>query len=53
MIWNEGLGKIPETHLRTCAEEFVEGKLTTNNWTDNAGVDRYSAEIHLTPTTAR
>ena len=49
VIWNEGLGDIAEKYLVKGAKVYVEGKLTTNKWTDNAGVERYSTEIHLTP----
>ena len=49
VVWNEGLGTIAEKYLVKGAKVYVEGKLVTNKWTDNAGVDRYSTEIHLTP----
>ena len=49
VIWNEGLGDIAEKYLVKGAKVYVEGKLTTNKWTDNAGVERYSTEIHLMP----
>ena len=49
VIWNEGLGQIAEKYLVKGAKVYVEGKLVTNKWTDTAGVDRYSTEIHLTP----
>ena len=49
VIWNEGLGKLAEKYLVKGSKVFIEGKLVTNKWTDQAGVDRYSTEIHLTP----
>ncbi len=49
VIWNEGLGKIAEKFLAKGVKVFVEGKLVTNKYTDNQGVERYSTEIHLTP----
>lgn len=49
VIWNEGLGKIAEQYATKGSKVYVEGKLMTNKYTDNAGVDRYSTEIHLTP----
>ena len=49
VIWNEGLGKIAEQYATKGSKVYVEGKLVTNKYTDNAGVDRYSTEIHLTP----
>jgi len=49
VIWNDGLGRIAEKYLAKGAKVYVEGKLVTNKWTDTAGVERYSTEIHLTP----
>ncbi len=49
VIWNEGLGKTVEQYLIKGAKIYVEGKLVTNKYTGNDGVDRYSTEIHLTP----
>ena len=49
VIWNEGLAKIAEKFLARGSKVYVEGKLVTNKYTDQAGVDRYSTEIHLTP----
>ncbi|MGA9867268.1 MAG: single-stranded DNA-binding protein [Acetobacteraceae bacterium] len=49
VIWNEGLGKIAERFLAKGSKVYVEGKIVTNKYTDNAGVERYSTEIHLTP----
>lgn len=48
VIWNEKLGAIVEDYAVKGAKVYVEGKLVTNKWTDNAGIDRYSTEIHLT-----
>ena len=49
VVWNEGLGQIAEKYLVKGAKIYLEGKLVTTKWTDNAGVERYSTEIHLTP----
>ena len=49
VIWNEGLGTIAGKYLAKGSKVFIEGKLTTRKWTDSAGVERYSTEIHLTP----
>ena len=35
--------------MRKGSKVFVEGQLKTRKWTDNAGVERYVTEIHLTP----
>lgn len=49
VIWNEGLGTIAEQYLAKGSKVYVEGKLVTNKYTGNDGVERYSTEIHLTP----
>ena len=49
VIWNEGLGKIAEQYLTKGVKVYVEGKLVTNRYTGNDGVERFSTEIHLTP----
>jgi single-strand DNA-binding protein len=49
VIWNEGLGTLAEKYLAKGSKIFLEGKLVTNKFTDNDGVERYSTEVHLTP----
>lgn len=49
VIWNEGLGTLAEKYLAKGSKVFLEGKLVTNKFTDNDGVERYSTEVHLTP----
>ena len=49
VVWNEGLGKIAEQYLAKGSKVYVEGKLVTNKYAGNDGVERYSTEIHLTP----
>lgn len=49
VIWPEGLGLIAEKYLAKGSKVFVQGELTTNKWTDQQGIERYSAEIHLSP----
>ena len=49
VIFNEGLGKIAEQYLAKGAKVYVEGQIRTRKWQDQAGADRYSTEIHLTP----
>jgi single-strand DNA-binding protein len=49
VIFNEGLGKTVEKYLTKGAKVYVEGALRTRKWTDQAGVDRYSTEIQLSP----
>ncbi len=47
VIFNEALAKIAEKHLEQGMKVRVEGKLRTRKWQDQAGVDRYSTEVHL------
>jgi single-strand DNA-binding protein len=49
VIFSEGLAQIAEQYLRKGAKVFLEGKLVTRKWTDAAGQERYTTEIHLTP----
>ncbi|MEO8716534.1 MAG: single-stranded DNA-binding protein [Acetobacteraceae bacterium] len=49
VIFNEGLGKIAEKYLEKGAKVLVRGALRTRKWQDQAGADRYSTEIHLSP----
>lgn len=40
------LAEIVGKYTRKGSKIFVEGSLKTRKWTDNAGVERYSTEIH-------
>ena len=42
-----GLADIAERYLRKGSKILVEGQLQTRDWTDNAGVKRYTTEIVL------
>lgn len=46
-IFNERLGEIAEKYLRKGSKVYVEGKLETRKWQDQAGQDRYSTEVTL------
>ncbi|HIE3985915.1 TPA: single-stranded DNA-binding protein [Serratia marcescens] len=50
--WNRVVlfGKLAEVageYLRKGAQVYIEGKLTTRKWEDQAGVERYTTEIHV------
>jgi single-strand DNA-binding protein len=49
VIFAEGLGEAAARYLRKGAKIYVEGSLRTRKWQDQAGQDRYSTEIVLTP----
>lgn len=49
VVFNERLCELAGKYLRKGSKVYVEGQLKTRKWTDNAGVDRYVTEIHLTP----
>ncbi|WP_342658664.1 single-stranded DNA-binding protein [Sphingomonas sp. NY01] len=49
VIMNEGLCSIAEKYLRKGSKVYVEGKLQTRKWQDQAGTDRYSTEVVLGP----
>jgi len=46
---NDNLCKLVERCLAKGSKVYVEGQIRTRKWTDNAGVERYGTEIHLTP----
>ena len=48
-VWPDGLQDLVTQYLRKGAKVMVEGKLRTRKWQDEAGADRYSTEIHVTP----
>jgi single-strand DNA-binding protein len=45
VIMNERLAEIAEKYLRKGSKVYVEGKLQTRKWTDNAGQDKYTTEV--------
>jgi len=47
VIMNEAIGGVAERYVKKGSKIYVEGKLQTRKWTDQAGVDRYSTEIVL------
>ena len=47
VIWNEGLCKVAEQYLKKGSKVYIEGKLQTRKWQDQAGADRYTTEVIL------
>lgn len=41
------LAEVAGEYLRKGAQVYIEGKLTTRKWEDQAGVERYTTEIHV------
>ncbi len=46
-IFSEGLVRVAEQYLKKGSKVYLEGKLQTRKWQDQAGADRYSTEVHL------
>ena len=46
-VFNENLVRILEDYAKKGSTVYVEGQLKTRKWTDNAGVEKYSTEIHV------
>lgn len=44
-IFNENLIDVIERYVSKGSKLYIEGKLETRKWTDNAGVDHYSTEV--------
>ncbi len=47
VIFNEGLAGIAERFLKKGSTVYIEGQLQTREWTDNAGVKKYTTEVVL------
>lgn len=41
------LAEVAGEYLRKGAQVYIEGKLTTRKWTDQAGAEKYTTEIHV------
>lgn len=41
------LAEVSGEYLRKGSQVYIEGKLTTRKWEDQAGVERYTTEIHV------
>lgn len=46
-VFSEGLVRVCESYLRKGSKVYIEGKLQTRKWQDQAGADRYSTEVVL------
>ena len=46
-IMQDGLASIAQQYLKKGSKVYVEGKLQTRKWQDQAGADRYSTEVVL------
>lgn len=40
------LGEIAQQYLKKGSKVYIEGKLRTRSWTDQNGIERYTAEVH-------
>ena len=45
VVFNGRLAEIASQYLRKGSQVYVEGSLRTRKWTDQSGVEKYSAEI--------
>ncbi|VEC00253.1 Helix-destabilizing protein [Cedecea lapagei] len=41
------LAEVAGEYLRKGSQVYIEGKLTARKWTDQAGVEKYTTEIHV------
>ena len=48
VVFSKGLVQIIENYVKKGSQVYVEGQLRTNKYTDQAGIEKYSTEIHLT-----
>jgi single-strand DNA-binding protein len=47
VIMNDRLAETAEKYLRKGSKVYIEGKLQTRKWTDNAGQEKYTTEVLL------
>ena len=47
VIYNENLGRVAKSNLRTGSKVYLEGPIQTRKWTDQSGNDRYTTEVVL------
>ena len=48
-IFVDGLIDVAEQYVRKGSKLYIEGKLENREWTDQAGIKRYSTEVALRP----
>jgi single-strand DNA-binding protein len=46
-VFQEGLVKVVSDYVRKGSKLYLEGKIETRKWTDNAGQERFTTEIVL------
>ena len=47
VIMNDRLAEVAEKYLRKGSKVYLEGKLQTRKWTDNAGQEKFTTEVLL------
>lgn len=47
VVFNDNLTKVCESYLKKGSQVYLEGKIQTRKWTDQAGVEKYSTEVVL------
>lgn len=45
VIFNDRLAEIVEKYLKKGSRVYIDGRLQTRKWEDNAGIERYSTEV--------
>ena len=45
VIMNDRLADVAEKYLKKGSKIYIEGKLQTRKWTDNAGQEKYTTEV--------
>ena len=45
VIFNEKLAEVAQKFVRKGSKIYVEGQLSTRNWTDQSGQERYTTEV--------
>ena len=48
VVFSKGLAQVIENYVKKGSQVYLEGQLRTNKYTDQAGIEKFSTEVHLT-----
>jgi single-strand DNA-binding protein len=48
VVFSKGLAQVIENYVKKGSQVYLEGQLRTNKYIDQAGIEKFSTEVHLT-----
>jgi len=48
VVFSKGLAQVIENYVKKGSQVYLEGQLRTNKYTYQAGIEKFSTEVHLT-----